>query len=130
LLIGCDRMGTRCSSRSREALNWKSLWMLIVTDSRLTSTLLLFSLMVVAFVLSRLLMRFVFPSSFFIDSTSQLFNFSTVQLLVLTWTFIFAVGNGGWWWNWCNASSDWRFCILSISASSPIDVTELKKIFL
>jgi len=36
-------------------------------DSRLTSTPLLFSLMVVAFMLSKLLMRFVFPSSFFMD---------------------------------------------------------------
>jgi len=75
LLIGCGRMGTRCSSRSREALNWKNLWVLIVIDSWLTSTSLLFSLMVVTLVLSRLLMRFVFPSFFFMDSTSQLFSF-------------------------------------------------------
>ena len=64
---------------------------------------------------------FIFPHGFYI---------STVQLLVLTWTFIFAVGNGGWWRNWCNASSDWRLCTLSISASPSMDVTELRKIFL
>jgi len=34
------RMDMRCSSG--EALNWKNLWMLIVTDNQLTSTLLFF----------------------------------------------------------------------------------------
>ena len=117
LLIVCDRMGTRCSSRSREAektyecLLWSTVGWL---------KLYCFSLGWLSPSLSILLMRYVFPSSFFMDS---------VQLLVLTWTFIFAVGNGGWGWNWCNASSDWRFCTPSISTSSPINVTELRKIY-
>jgi len=54
-------MRIRCSSERGETLNWKSLWLLIVTDSQLISTPLLLSLMDVRLVLSRLLIKFVFP---------------------------------------------------------------------
>jgi hypothetical protein len=64
----------RCSSGSREALNWKSLWTLTAIDSLWTSMPLLFSLMGVASVQSRLQTRFAIKTYLrcFIVSTNDI----------------------------------------------------------
>lgn len=112
------RMGFKLATRSEEALHWKSLWINIVINIVWMLMELVFCSAVISSNQSRLLLRFVFAN---ISSLLFHINISCIliiinnRLIVIILGFLLqiifaAVGNWGWRWNACHASSENRTC--------------------
>lgn len=109
------RMAMKFFSGLREALNWRSLWMLTVIVSRWSSILLHFCLMVVGFVGSRHQMRSLplsFPIYSCICMRCTIIHVSWVVPNLLLISFA-TVRDGRWGWDRCYASPNrWCCCLI------------------
>lgn len=116
------RMGMKCFSGSNEALNWRSLWTHIVIASLWSWIQLPSCLMVAVYEQSRRLMRSLSLLSHLhnlhvsphthtaIHLEPHVYTVTHVfcRMMNCLYCFLVSAGNGGWWWDWCNASSNWR----------------------
>lgn len=115
-LFICDcRMGMRFSSGSKEAPNWRSLWMHIVIDNLWSLTRLPSCLMAAVSEQSKPLMRYLAPSLHIYTErdpyTNFVFNDFWWPWLIFIFFVFASAGNGRWWWDWCHAAPDrWDKC--------------------
>jgi len=108
------RMGFKLATRSEEALHWKSLWINIVINIVWMLMELVFCSKVISSNQSRLLLRFVLPTSLhFHLNISYILIIINDCLIVIILGFLLqiifaAAGNWGWRWNACHAAFENR----------------------